>query len=524
MIQVLELGSHRALMAPSLLGSLPPAETPTGARILALDPQAVKPAPSPGPDTILETGGALDRGLRFLRFRPDLVVADLEWKGTAALLASTLDQLEGGCTLLARGPLPILDDRFTPKEAPAGFRAFRFQPRPGPTKPTVAAILWMQPLGLGDIILQSTALPLLAARYPGARIHALLREQARSILDACPHLHQIITFNLDMIYADPSYLEDVMAHIRELGVDLVIYPHAHRRLTWDLLALASGALVRIANGGGDFEQPEEWRGLAGEIYTRVVPGLETYAPQAGRIQDFLRGLGLPAAPAAGKVWFAPEDLAAADFFFKEHDLDPARTLAFFGGASTRDRLYGGYGEALALALALDPAIHTVVAMGEAAERGFHDRQLATWRGRSMNLCGQLELRPMLAILARCRLLLGTDSGPGHAACALGVPNVLVLPGAHFGNFFPYSPLTSAVVNPLDCFACNWRCPFDRFHCLHGIAPALVAHALRRALEDPGTRTRLFYQARPPAPAAAPYPLDPERMVRPGALELVPVDL
>jgi hypothetical protein len=121
-------------------------------------------------------------------------------------------------------------------------------------------------------------------------------------------------------------------------------------------------------------------------------------------------------------------------------------------------------------------------------------------------------------------MLGTDSGAGHAASALGVPQVLVMPGAHFGNFFPYAPLTSLVINPLSCFACNWQCPYERFHCLHGIDPAVVAQALRRTLAGPGARSRLFFDARRGPAADAPFPLEPQRLVRPEALELVPVIL
>lgn len=57
------------------------------------------------------------------------------------------------------------------------------------------------------------------------------------------------------------------------------------------------------------------------------------------------------------------------------------------------------------------------------------------------MSGQTTLRQIAALLSRCRLAVGSDTGLAHMACALKVPNVILVGGGHFGRFLPYSALT-----------------------------------------------------------------------------------
>jgi hypothetical protein len=72
-------------------------------------------------------------------------------------------------------------------------------------------------------------------------------------------------------------------------------------------------------------------------------------------------------------------------------------------------------------------------------------------------------------------------------------------GGHFGRFFPYSPLTSLVCLPLECYGCNWDCRFHTEHCVKDIAPQVIAKAITETLAGPGGKPRVFVQqsAAPP---------------------------
>jgi hypothetical protein len=60
---------------------------------------------------------------------------------------------------------------------------------------------------------------------------------------------------------------------------------------------------------------------------------------------------------------------------------------------------------------------------------------------------------------------------------------------------PYSPLTTAVCLPLDCYNCNWQCRYPSPWCITGIIPATITEAMELVLEDGdgGKNGRLFLQ-------------------------------
>jgi ADP-heptose:LPS heptosyltransferase len=198
------------------------------------------------------------------------------------------------------------------------------------------------------------------------------------------------------------------------------------------------------------------------------------------------------------VWTAPGDEALADAFFQQQALTPARTIAVFPGAQRDARVYHRYAEALQFLEGF-----RFLVFGTAAESPLAEELEQQLPGRTVNLCGRSTLGETAALLRRCRLYVGAESGGAHLACAVGVPNVVLLGGGHFGRFMPYSPLTSAVILPMDCFACNWRCRFETAHCVEQVAPAVLTAAIIDALKGPRQKPALFAQIAPDAGPALP---------------------
>ena len=65
----------------------------------------------------------------------------------------------------------------------------------------------------------------------------------------------------------------------------------------------------------------------------------------------------------------------------------------------------------------------LVMLGSGDEWERSEKMGASWAGNRVNLCGKTSPRVAAAILERCRLFLGHDSGPMHLAGAVGVPTL-----------------------------------------------------------------------------------------------------
>ncbi len=82
-------------------------------------------------------------------------------------------------------------------------------------------------------------------------------------------------------------------------------------------------------------------------------------------------------------------------------------------------------------------------------------------GSVLNLAGRLDLRRSIAVLSRCRLFVGNDSGLMHVAAALSVPLVAVFGPTVPGRTAPLAGRFRLLHHGADCAPCRRRaCPSD----------------------------------------------------------------
>jgi ADP-heptose:LPS heptosyltransferase len=62
----------------------------------------------------------------------------------------------------------------------------------------------------------------------------------------------------------------------------------------------------------------------------------------------------------------------------------------------------------------------------------------------VNLIGHLDLAETAAVLQRCRLFLGNDSGLMHLATAVGIPVVAIFVATDPAHVGPYSPMATVL--------------------------------------------------------------------------------
>ena len=67
----------------------------------------------------------------------------------------------------------------------------------------------------------------------------------------------------------------------------------------------------------------------------------------------------------------------------------------------------------------------VVVVGGPGDRKVGEQIVQNIQGRGLNVAGDLTLRETAAVLAKCALYLGNDTGPMHIADAVGIPVVAV---------------------------------------------------------------------------------------------------
>lgn len=397
-----------------------------------------------------------------------------------------------------------------------GFCIARFTPAATPPDHPPKRILWVRTDSIGDAVLASAMLEPIRQKFPQAQLAVLCQHHVADLYLACPLVNSIICYDAKKMDA-PNERRQIIDEIAAFQPDLILNSIRSRERLADELTLAFAAARHVAIASDLNNTTEAAREAFHRRYEQVIPTPEAHRPELERHADFLRGLGITASALRPVVWTASADEALADAFFGQQQLNPAKTIAVFPGAQYQMRVYHHYAEALQ-----DLAGFRFLVFGDPTQNDLAEALERQLPGRTVNLCGRTTLRETAALLRRCRLYVGAESAGAHLACAIGVPNVVLLGGGHFGRFMPYSPLTSAVVLPLDCFGCNWRCRYDCAHCIASVAPEVVRAAITAALNGPRPKPAIFTQMNEPGNAGLTLPPALAAWLPPGTVDFLPV--
>jgi heptosyltransferase-2 len=125
----------------------------------------------------------------------------------------------------------------------------------------------------------------------------------------------------------------------------------------------------------------------------------------------------------------------------------------------------------------------MVLFGTPAESAVSNAIQDGLRQKAIDLVGQTQIAELPALLSRCSVFLGNDSGAMHVAAAVGLPVVAIFgPTDPFGTA-PVTPRCAIVQEKPYCSPCFLRrCPTDH-RCMTAIEPQRVTSQVLTALTE-----------------------------------------
>jgi ADP-heptose:LPS heptosyltransferase len=267
---------------------------------------------------------------------------------------------------------------------------------------------------VGDVLYRSGSLEPLKRGLPECDFYYLAAPGSADVIDKCPWLKRVFRFERDK---SGRVSKEALDTLRDIGFDAAISSNAGT-YQWDLLlALRLGIPSRAGFTGKGFSA---W-------VTHPVP-LRYPSPFPVYFRDMVAALTghEPAWPARPRVFFDETDEAVAQRFVEELGLDPARpVMACFLTSRQPNGVWPPdcFGRAVQIVASKAPV--QVVLCGARSDEPLltHiDREFAL--GAQIN-AGRIGLRPLARFLARCAVVLTTDSGPRHLANSAGAPTVFI---------------------------------------------------------------------------------------------------
>lgn len=353
----------------------------------------------------------------------------------------------------------------------------------------VRSVLIVRPDAIGDVVLMSPLLRELRRNLPRAHITLVVQPRVYNLVERCPYVDEVLAYR----HPSRGYLHavDSLGRAFALSAGRLWSRRFEMALVgrWDhgpygasLLAYFSGACHRIGFATLDVSRRE--RGPEGLLLTDVIyddgayPGEQRH--EVNRNLEPLRLLGGSVVADALEVWTDSEDEA-----FARRLLDDGEWIAMVPGASGGKRLWpvGRYREVADGLVGSHGA--GVLILGGPEHRALGESIREGLGGRVVNVCGEATLRQSAALLGRCRLYVGGDTGPMHIAAARGVPVVEISCHPQGGRrdgvnsparFGPWRVPHCILQPERAAEPCTSSCRAAEPHCILGITTSRVMEA------------------------------------------------
>jgi lipopolysaccharide heptosyltransferase II len=332
---------------------------------------------------------------------------------------------------------------------------------------------------VGDAIMALPALRAVRERFPEAHVAILALPYVAKIYEGQGIADELIGYDRSGKHAGIMGREKLASRLKESNFEQALLLQNAFEAAW--IVWRAGIPRRI---GYD----RDGRGI---LLNRAVP-----VPRNGEIPahekyyylELLRRIGwIDSLPATPEISLR---VAAAEADKAEHRLrlGGARTgvprIAVAAGAS-----YGSAKcwppERFAEALNRLHAEHEadIVLFGTDGEAAVSAAIQAGLKHAAVDLTGTTAIGELPALLSRCSVFLGNDSGAMHVAAAVGLPVVAVFGPTDPHGTAPVTPRCTIIQEKPYCSPCFLRrCPTDH-RCMLAVAPETVGNSLSRRLAE-----------------------------------------
>lgn len=364
----------------------------------------------------------------------------------------------------------------------------------------VERVLVVRPDEIGDVILTTPFLRELRRNLPDARITLLVRPANRNLVEPCPYVNEVLTFEPPTsrywrsFQATSRVLRLAREHLWKSDYDLAIAPR------WDvdsyygsMVTFLSGARRRLGYSEQVTEEKSRLNAGSDRLFTHVIHG-GALKHEVEKNLDLIASMGGKVEEDRLELWFEEADELRADKILEAHGVhDDEMLIAVAPGAGHPKRMWPISNFIELGTWFKENCRGFLVVVGSKEEEHLGNELKSRLGNTVINAVGQTSLREMGALLTRCQLFVGNDAGPMHLAASAGLP-VIELSCHPFGGstahvnspsrFGPWR-VPQIILRPdkaLD--PCSDACISHLAHCIQGVSVERVKEAMTTLLSPP----------------------------------------
>ena len=311
-------------------------------------------------------------------------------------------------------------------------------------------IVVMKLSATGDVVLITPSLRALRERFQQAHITVVVGRENSELLNRCPYVDELVPFDRKKDGTLPGLLK-LGKRLRLAQADLVVDFQNNRLSHW--LGWLSGAPQRYGYAG------RKWSWLL----THSVAEPPKAMPPVPHQFRLLQLLGIEAAAEELELWPGPGDEARVEALLKEAWVaDNQPLVAVHPGSRWASKRWPTekYVELIDRLATLSKA--RVILTGSQSERPLCEQIHRAAKSKPFVAAGRTSLNDLVALLRRCRVLVGGDSAPLHMAAATGTPVVALFGSTDPERHAPPAAQKKILRTQLSCSPCYKAvCPRGR---------------------------------------------------------------
>jgi len=286
-------------------------------------------------------------------------------------------------------------------------------------------ILLVLVAGIGDFVLATPAIRAIAGGFPNAEITFLTTPQAAGLARPCPHLHDVVTFDLRAYrpgergvgWGGWQRFREMAANLRPRRFSLAV--NLYQVATWTGAVRMALLLFRI----GAERTAGRWSRGRGVIFDVRSPDRPHEMEAMLSLADTL---GCPSDDPTPMLWIPESSQQNAARRLEAAGIDRSAPYVVLHVGSNKPEARLPDERAIDLGKEIRRATHLPVLLtGDASEAPATETLCARIGSGTRSLAGRTDLLELAAVLAGARAAVTTDSGPMHLAAAVGTPLVVL---------------------------------------------------------------------------------------------------
>ena len=303
---------------------------------------------------------------------------------------------------------------------------------------------------IGDTILTVPFLRNLRYAEPSAHIVWVVAPGSSEVVHGIPYVDELLCWDPVTIHADSrgthKTLRDKVRFITGLRSQKFDKVYVLKRsFSSALIAFLSGARQRV---GFD----TEGRGF---LLTKRVP----YRHDQHEVQNFLdvlRADGVAVSDDYLELWTTPDEDAAAAQLLADAGIPESKEIVALHPFASNPHRGWPFEDFAALAALLQVQGFVTLVLGAPGDRNAFESVRDLFGQQTVDQVGKCKLRVTMALLKRCALFVGNDSGIMHLAAAANIQMVALFGPQSPVKFGPWSAQARVLYRDFPCSPCKQK--------------------------------------------------------------------